>query len=139
MKKGQTYKGNPLKNESYYAFGQPVAAPLEGTVIKTVDGLKDNVPGELNPDHPEGNYVVIKHKNGEYSILAHFMKNSIKVREGEKVKTGQILGKCGNSGNSTEAHIHFQVSSSPDIMTGKSIRIQFENGKEPVRGEYTRK
>lgn len=139
MRRGQTYKGDPAENENYFAFGKPVTAPLEGKVAAVADGIKDNVPGELNAAQPAGNHVIIQHKNGEYSILAHFKKNSIKVRKGDRVRTGQILGECGNSGNSTEAHIHFQVSSSPDLMKGKSVRIRFADGKEPVRGEFVKK
>ncbi|MTH55022.1 peptidoglycan DD-metalloendopeptidase family protein [Bacillus mangrovi] len=138
MKRGMTYKGDPLKNESYFAFGKPVLAPLGGTVVETENGVRDNIPGEMNEDEPLGNTVIIQHANGEYSVLAHFKQGSVKVKKGDKVRTGQLLGECGNSGNSSEAHIHFQVSSSPEVFEGKSIRIQFKNGKEPVRGETVR-
>lgn len=103
--------------------------------MKVVDGIKDNVPGEMNEQYPAGNYVVIEHPNKEYSMMAHFKKGSIIVKKGEFVKEGQLLGQCGNSGNSSEAHIHFQVMDNPQFEKAKSIRIQFQNQHEPVQGD----
>ncbi|ASK64472.1 hypothetical protein CFK37_18600 [Virgibacillus phasianinus] len=136
MKNGSTHHGNPAKNKHYYAFGEEVAAPAAGTVVEAVDGTRDNVPGVMNPEQPLGNHVIIKHANGEYSLLAHFKKNSITVKEGDHVTTGDVLGECGNSGNSSEPHIHFQVMSSLDFFNGKSIRIQLKGDKEPIQGDF---
>lgn len=90
----------------------------------------------MNEEQPAGNYVIIKHENGEYSMLAHFKQSSILVKEGQKVMQGEIIGLCGNSGNSSEAHIHFQVMDSPDLYTSRSIRIQFADEEEPVQGDF---
>lgn len=68
-------------------------------------------------------------------MIAHFKKDSIIVQEGEEVLQKQLLGKCGNSGNSSEAHIHFQIMDSEDLHKGKSVRIRFKNGVEPIQGE----
>lgn len=135
VKNGSTYEGTNLTNENYFAFGTDVVAPLGGKVVKVVDGIKDNVPGEMNEQHPAGNYVVIEHPNKEYSMMAHFKKGSIIVKKGEFVKEGQLLGQCGNSGNSSEAHIHFQVMDNPQFEKAKSIRIRFQNQHEPVQGD----
>ena len=62
---------------------------------------------ELSPEYPAGNYVVIEHPNKEYSMIAHFKNGSILVKEGEQVKEGQLLGQCGNSGNSSEGTYSF--------------------------------
>ncbi|OCS86666.1 M23 family metallopeptidase [Caryophanon tenue] len=130
-----TYSSNSQLNEHYYAFGTRVVAPLHGKVVKVVDGIADNVPGDMNTAHPAGNYVVLKHSHGEYSFLAHFQQHSIVVKEGDTVKQGQILGKCGNSGNSSEAHIHFHVMDGPVWEKAKSIRIQFEDNVAPTQGD----
>lgn len=132
---GATYDGTNLINENYFAFGTDVVAPFNGKVVKVVDGIKDNVPGEMNEQYPAGNYVVIEHPNKEYSMIAHFKNGSILVKEGEQIKEGQLLGQCGNSGNSSEAHIHFQVMDRPQFEKAKSIRIQFQNQYEPIQGD----
>lgn len=131
----KTYKENPLKNENYYAFNQEILAPADGKVVKIINGIEDNVPGEMNPNIPEGNCVIIEHKHKEYSMLAHLKQNSIQVQEGETVTAGQLIGLCGNSGNSSEPHLHFQVMDTVDFTKGKSIRIRFNDGKEPIQGD----
>lgn len=138
LKDGQSYNGSMDKKENYYAFNKEIIAPADGKVVKIIDGMKDNEIGETNASQPEGNCVVIEHQNNEYSMLAHLKQNSIVVKEGESVKRGQLIGQCGNSGNSTEPHLHFQVMNSPHYANGQSIRIRFENGLEPIQGEFIR-
>ncbi len=132
---GQSYQNSPIRNEDFYAFDEDIIAPADGKVVEVVDGIKDNVPGEMDERNAAGNYVVIEHANNEFSMIAHFKKNSILVKSGDTVTEGQLIGKCGNSGNSSEAHIHFQVMDSQDIGYGKSIRILFKDGKEPIQGD----
>lgn len=136
LKNGKSYSDDPKKNENYYAYDKEILAPADGVVIKVIDGIEDNVPGEMNPELPEGNCITIEHQNNEYSMLAHLKNHSILVQEGERVQKGQVLGTCGNSGNSSETHLHFQVMNSADYLKGKSIRIQFEDGKEPIQGDF---
>lgn len=131
-----SYNDTPQKNENYYAFNQEILAPADGEVIRVVDGIEDNVPGEMNSALPAGNYVFIKHKHEEYSMLAHLKQSSIQVKEGDHVKEGQSIGLCGNSGNSSEPHLHFQVMDTPSFDKGKSIRIRFKGIKEPIQGDY---
>ncbi|WP_229683224.1 M23 family metallopeptidase [Virgibacillus oceani] len=138
MKNGSTHHGNPKMNKHYYAFGEEVLAPADGEVIEVVNDINDNIPGGMNSEKPLGNHVIIKHENGEYSLLAHFKKNSIVVKPGDHVEKGELLGQCGNSGNSSEPHIHFQVMDSPNVFEGNSIRIQFEIGEEPIQGDFVR-
>lgn len=135
---GKTFHGTNLKNENFYAFGTDVVAPFYGKVVKVVDGLKDNFPGEMDEKNPAGNYVIILHPNKEYSMIAHFKKDSIVVKKGETVNEGQLIGQCGNSGNSSEPHIHFQVMNYPSLNLGKSIRIQFQDQSEPVQGDIVK-
>ncbi|GIP17877.1 M23 family metallopeptidase [Paenibacillus montaniterrae] len=135
VKDGYSYDGDPTHNESYYAFGAEVLAPAGGVVVEVVDGIEDNIPGQMNEQQPAGNIVVIEHQNGEFSELAHFKKDSIVVQVGDTVKAGQLLGECGNSGNSSEPHIHFQVYKKNEDSSGLVIPVAFADGKEWVRGE----
>lgn len=135
VKEEKSYKDTSLLNENYYAFGAEVVAPYKGKVVTVVDGIKDNLPGEMNEQQPAGNYIVIAHPNDEFSMIAHFKMNSIVVKPGDTVKEGQLLGYCGNSGNSSEAHIHFQVMDGADFNKAKSIRIMFQNDVEPIQGD----
>ncbi len=131
-----TYEGDPTDNESYFAFGKDVVAPREGTVIALENNLDDNTPTvSSNPQQPLGNYVILDHDNNEYSIIAHFKKGSLKVSKGDRVEAGELLGSVGNSGNSTEPHIHFHVVDRPEWQEAVSIRIKFEDGADPVRGD----
>jgi hypothetical protein len=136
VRKGkQSYKNDGMKNEDYYAYGKKVVAPLEGVVITAVDGQEDNEIGYTNKKNPLGNHVIIEHEGKEYSVLAHLKKGSVSVKKGEVVRKGTLLGRCGNSGNSSEPHIHFHVMDALDIKTSKSLRIQFHAAVEPIRGD----
>ncbi|ANY70574.1 metalloendopeptidase [Paenibacillus sp. BIHB 4019] len=134
-KDGFSYEGDPLKNESYFAFGQDIIAPADGTVVSVVNDIADNEPvGVMNEKAPAGNVVVIDH-GGEYSYLAHLKKGSAVVKPGDKVSKGDVLGQTGNSGNSSEAHLHFQLSDGKDLFTSSAIAVKWEGGIKPVQGE----
>ncbi|MFP7492948.1 M23 family metallopeptidase [Terribacillus saccharophilus] len=135
VRDGLSYHDSPTDNENYYAFGGEIVAPADGKVVQVVDGLKDSVPGEMDAENLAGNYVVIEHAHQEYSLLAHLKKNSVNVKVGDDVKAGQSIGTCGNSGNSSEPHLHFHIMDAADFGTGKSIRIQFKDGNEPIQGD----
>ncbi|MBY0086313.1 M23 family metallopeptidase [Brevibacillus brevis] len=136
VKDGLSYKGDPAKNESYFAFGQEIHAPQAGTVVHVVHDIKDNVPvGAMNAQQPAGNVVILDHGNGEYSYFAHLKEGSAKVKVGDRLEKGDLLGLCGNSGNSSEPHLHYQVSDGKDLFHSKSIRVQWENGLNPRQGD----
>lgn len=138
MVNNETYENSTRQNENYYAFGAEVVAPADGVVVEVIDGIKDNVPGEMDEENLAGNYCIIAHEHNEYSMIAHFKKDSICVKTGDKVKAGQLLGLCGNSGNSSEAHIHFQVMDHQDFLQAKSLRIKFHGGAEPIQGDFVK-
>ena len=111
---GDTHEGDGTRLEDYHAFGEPIRAPADGTVVATEDSLRDYPhPGtgwtEWKTWNIVGNYVVIKHGDGEYSLLAHLQEGSVTVEPGETVARGDVVGACGNSGNSSEPHLHFQL------------------------------
>ena len=139
-----SYSGDKSKNESYYVFGKEVVATGEGTVVLTENSVVDNVPGVENRQDVEGNHVVIDHGNGEFSLFAHLKQGSVRVQVGDKVKYGDVLGLCGNSGNSSQAHLHYQLQTNKEILKGEGLPAQFNryiaNGEfvergEPVSGE----
>jgi len=94
--------------EDYGCYGVPVVAPASGVVSVAHDGEPDEAPGSVsnNIDAPAGNYVAIQLETGTYLLVAHLKRGSVAVEEGETVKEGQVIGQCGNSGNTSEPHIH---------------------------------
>ncbi len=144
----KTHTGNGTENYQYYAFGKEIYAPGSGEVVMVVDGVYDNIPGEMNKTFIPGNTVVVKLKENEYAYLAHFKQHSIKVKEGDRVKAGQLLGLCGNSGNSSEPHLHMHIQDEMKMDKAKGLKSYFKRLKvdrgyienySPVRGDLIEK
>lgn len=142
--KGNSYKTDGMTNEDYYAFGKPLIAPADAEVVLVVDGIKDNTPGDMNPVYVPGNTVILKTAANEYLFFAHFKQHSIVVKQGQTVKQGDLLGLCGNSGNSSEPHLHFHIQNIEEIKDATGAKCYFEailvNGAlkkdySPVKGE----
>lgn len=121
----KTYKGHGTKNEDYYAFGQPLYAVCDATVVQVITGVNDNQPGVMNPAQVLGNSITLKTDNNEYIVYAHFQKGTVAVSEGQKVSKGTYLGNCGNSGNSSEPHLHLHVQDGPDVHTATGVKAYF--------------
>lgn len=136
MKNDVTHLGDGKQNEDYYAFGRDVFAPADGIVVAIEADIVDNVPGVMDPYHPLGNYVVLDHGNDEYSLVAHLQQHSVLVAVGDVVSRGEQIGQSGNSGNSSEPHIHFQVMNGPHVETAQSIRIRIAGYEQIVQGDY---
>jgi hypothetical protein len=122
---GKTHRGDGTKNEDYICFGRKILAPADGVVVEAIDGVRDNTPGSMNPYCLVGNCLVIQHRTNEFSVLAHFQHDSMAVKAGDQVKRGQLLGKCGNSGNSSEPHLHYHLQHSPIFQDALGIKILF--------------
>lgn len=140
----KTHRGNGQRNEDYYAFGQPITAPCDAVVAYAVDGVKDNIPGKMNTTFITGNTVVLETATHEFVYLCHLQQFSVAVKQGQKVKAGQLLGKCGNSGHSSEPHLHFHLENTEDMEEATGIKCYFStlqvNGKprqdySPVQGD----
>ncbi len=140
---GKTRKGEAHANEDYFAFGREILAPADGTVTDVITGVRDNVPGSMNPYSALGNAVLIQHRESEVSVLAHLKLGSIKVKVGDKVKAGHLIGLCGNSGNSSEPHLHYHLQNTPIIQDATGIKCYFQkvillqNGKRQDKAEYS--
>lgn len=113
--KGNTYKNSGDFPEDYYCYDKTVTAPADGVIETIIDGVEDNIIGQKNLEFNWGNTIVIKHGEHLYSKMSHLRDGSIEVQEGQKVKLGDSLAKCGNSGLSPYPHLHFQVQSTPYI------------------------
>lgn len=112
---GKTFQGSGLRMEDYYCWSLPVLAPADGVVVDLLDGIEDNEVGKVNLDQNWGNAIVIKHADYLFSKLSHFKMGSFKVKVGDVVKKGDVLGLCGASGRSPEPHLHFQFQATPYI------------------------
>lgn len=135
---GMTYADDPASNDSYFAFGEKIVAAAKGIVVSTENTIPDNEPvGLMNEENPAGNYVVLDHGNNEYSLYAHLKQDSVCVKEGDEVAAGDVLGLCGNSGNSSEAHLHFQVMDHPDLFRDgtTSLNVRWSSDISVLRGE----
>jgi hypothetical protein len=119
---------DPSDLNLYVAHGAPVRSPCAGEVIAAVGGIPDNAIGTTNADVPAGNHVIIA--CGEIDIeLAHFKQGTLAVTEGQRVAAGRTLGQAGNSGNSSEPHLHVHAVRSG---TDEGVPLSF-GGVFPVR------
>lgn len=125
--KGLSYKGSGEENQDYYCFGKELIAPCDAEVVLAVDGIKDNKPGEMNNLFPLGNTVVLKTAEGAYIYFCHFKQFSVEVKQGQKVKQGDLLGLCGNSGRSSEAHLHFHVQNTEGAANATGVKCYFKS------------
>lgn len=124
--------------QSCPSFGRPLFAPADGTVVAALNTQRDHLtrtslPGVLYlhlegyvrslgwPRHLLGNHVVLDLGDGVYAVLAHLRRGSLRVRAGDRVRAGQQLAECGNSGNSSEPHLHFQLMDGPDISEARGL------------------
>ena len=94
--------------KDYGCYGTVVVAPVSGRVHHATDGAPDHPPGQLSNDrkNPTGNTVVLRLETGTYLIIAHLKTGSVQVETGDEVGEGDPIGACGNSGNTSEPHIH---------------------------------
>jgi hypothetical protein len=129
---GRTHAGDSLQNRNYYAYGNDALAVADGIVTEVKDSIPENVPGRNSRAVPitletvGGNHVIIDIGGGHYAFYAHLQPGSIKVHVGERVKCGEALGLVGNSGNSTEPHLHFHVSDASSPLGSEGIPYAFE-------------
>jgi murein DD-endopeptidase MepM/ murein hydrolase activator NlpD len=145
----RTYTGDGTHLTDYITFGQPILAAADGVVVATRNDRADNVamlrqPGEAFDAYMQrvvemqqatmmqggfdaiaGNYVLIRHANGEHSLYAHLREGSVRVAVGDSVAAGVQIAEAGSSGNSTEPHLHFQIIDGPDLNAARGLPITF--------------
>ncbi len=113
--RGETHRGDGAHLDDYLAFRKPVLSPVKGRVAHVVDAHPDNPIGSTDRANNWGNLVVLKDERGFFVEISHFAQGSIRVREGEWVERGALLGLCGNSGYSPQPHIHIQVQATEQV------------------------
>jgi urea transporter len=124
--RGRTFATPGYRLTDYHAFGLLVSAPAAGRVVALEDGVPDNVPGKLNEKQNWGNWLIIEHSLLEYSILAHLRQGSIRVKFGDHVVAGTVLGACGNSGYSGQPHLHYQLQTN-SLPGSDTLESRFGN------------
>ncbi|GGV39773.1 M23 family metallopeptidase [Streptomyces spectabilis] len=141
------------RNRAYPAFGAPLLAVADATVVHAEDGQRDHlsrtsllgllyfffveaaVRGAGPVRRVVGNHVVLDLGDGTHAMYAHVRRGSLAVRVGDRVRVGQAIGQCGNSGNTTEPHVHFQLMDGPDIDTARGVPFRWRGVGVPANRE----
>lgn len=135
---GNMYGTDPFKRDNWYAFGKPVYAPATGIVVEMQNDIPDNdfngktlKPYSSSATDPLGlgNYVIIDHGNGEFSVLSHLQKGSIIVRNSMLVRSGQLIAKVGFSGSATFPYLHYAVMNGSKESAAEGIPSYFTDFK----------
>jgi murein DD-endopeptidase MepM/ murein hydrolase activator NlpD len=147
---GLSHKGDGTRFGDYYAYGADVLAAADGRVTSAANDQQEDPSAMQRPNETQeayfarlqkeqaerlakgltaitGNYVMIDHGKNEYSLYAHLKPGSVRVHVGDQVKAGDMIGKLGSSGNSTEPHLHFHVCDKPDPLMCAGIPVNFSN------------
>ncbi len=138
---GRFVRGDASDVHNYTSYGADIIAVADGTVVDALNNLDDQKPGQL-PDpktitveNVDGNHVVLDLGGGAYAFYAHMIKDSVVVHKGEHVKRGQLLGKLGNSGNTSAPHLHFHLMDGPSVLGSQGIPYEIDsfalNGEVP--------
>lgn len=126
---GRLTSGRLDRNKNYFSYGQEVLAVCDATVIETSDKLDDNIAGRHPDLHTlrelKGNSVILDAGNGNYIFYTHLQPNSLRVKTGDRVKRGQVIGLLGNSGNSDIPHLHVHVCDAPDPLKSEGLPYLF--------------
>jgi peptidase M23-like protein len=124
------YSGPREKLESYTIFGKPVLAVADATVDSITEGQPEQTPGKYPTNvtlaEADGNSVILDLGQGHYALYAHMQPRSLKVRAGDKVKRGQVLGLVGNTGNSVAPHLHFQLMDGPSSLASNGLPYEID-------------
>ncbi|MFF5934825.1 M23 family metallopeptidase [Streptomyces sp. NPDC012508] len=140
-------------SEDFPAFDAPLLAVADATVVHAEDGQRDHrsrnslpalvyllliestVRSLAGARRVTGNHIVLDLGDGTYAMYAHLKRGSLTVRPGDRVAAGQELARCGNSGNSTEPHVHFQLMDGPDLDTARGVPFTWRGVGVPKSGE----
>ena len=140
-------KNDANENASAAGWGREILAPAAGIVTYARNDVPDNPhpgkdPGLYNelPDPitaTAGNCVIIDHGNSEHSVMMHMQQGSVRVKAGERVAAGEVIGRLGNSGNSFGPHLHYQLQSGPQLFHDQALPFKFQGSDVPLsRGRH---
>ncbi|MBA6304857.1 M23 family metallopeptidase [Colwellia sp. MB02u-14] len=118
--------------QKYKTFGKSLFSPVDGVIVSIENSLPDQKIGETDRQNIAGNHVVIKTETDIFILMAHLQYNSLLVAEGDSVKIGQEIAKIGNSGNTSQPHLHIQAMTAINFMDPKTkpVPISFKISKQ---------
>jgi murein DD-endopeptidase MepM/ murein hydrolase activator NlpD len=122
---GMSHRGDGAQLTDYYAYDRPISAPAAGRVVAVHDGDPDEPPGRPAAKRGGGNRIVLEVARDQYLTLAHLKAGTIRVAPGQRVRQGDSLGRVGNSGNSSEPHLHLHLQDTPVPGSGEGIPFYF--------------
>jgi Peptidase family M23 len=148
---GREYHDDPRKLDNWYSYGQPIYAPGAGIVLATVNDIPENWfedAGSTKIGHPKlpagkdpkdiGNFVLIDHRNGEYSLLVHMKPGSVIVKRGDHVELGQLVGRIGFSGDSIFPHLHYSLMDGPEVFKAWGLPAYFSQFRRVLGARSTK-
>lgn len=128
---GKTFQGDAADNKSYKIYGSEIHSVADGVVTETKDGIPQNVPNAEKHAVPitletiGGNHVIVDIGGGRFAFYAHMQPGSLRVKVGDRVKTGDVLGLVGNTGNSSEPHLHFDICDASSMLACEGLPYAF--------------
>jgi len=138
---GLIRRGETDKPDDYFCFGAEVEAIADGEVLQSESNIPDN-PAEYDKTVSDaririekhgyftgraGNHIIIKHAEDRYSCYSHLQEKSVLLKPGDSIKKGQVIGRIGNSGHCSNAHLHFQMNEGPNPLGNRGLPMTFEN------------
>jgi peptidase M23-like protein len=127
---GRLWTGDETVLSNWAGYGARILAVADGTVVRRVDGLPNQVPGTLPGSIPieeaDGNAVFLRLRDGRIVFYAHMIPGSLTVKTGDRVRRGQVLGRVGNSGNSSAPHLHLHVMDRNAILAANGLPYVFD-------------
>jgi hypothetical protein len=131
LRDGRLFEGDGSRVEQWYGYGAELLAVADGTVVHVRDGMPEESPNQppanvrTTADY-QGNSVVLEIRPGVFAVYAHLQPGSVRVKVGDQVTAGQVLGLLGNTGNSSAPHLHFGIQDGPEILTSNSLPFVFD-------------
>ena len=123
------FSGDLKQLANWKYFGANVHAAACGVVVSTVDGQPNQVPGGFAPgatlETANGNAIVEDIGNGCFALYAHLQPGSLRVKKGDRIRQGQVIGLLGNSGNTDAPHLHFHIMDSPSPLDSNGLAFEF--------------
>ena len=141
------HEGRGTRLTDYHCYGREILAVADGEVVKLVDNIGDapfvgyGIVDFLARNFV-GNHVIIRHAEKEYSLSAHLIPKSVCVAVGDQVRRGDVIGRCGHSGHSSEPHLHFHLQDGANFYLAAGLPIRFQHltvdGHEEASAVLTR-
>ena len=131
---GRSHRGDGSNLADYFAYGRSVRAPVAGRVVAVENGEPDLAPHRWKRKPGVGNHVVVQVGPREFLFIAHLRNGSIGVTRGQWIAAGQVIGLVGNSGNTSEPHIHLHLQDAPVADEGEGIPFYFSNYTSTITG-----